>query len=137
MSTKKFTDQEIETLRKNPYVYSVTPSRLTLTKEFKELFIEQYGTVSTNEIFQSHGLSIDLIGKGRAYGISYHIRKEYDTYGEFHEGYRHPKSGENSPAVDNSKLEESELKQLKQEVEYLKQQMEFLKKISSVRNTRK
>ena len=36
MSKKLFTEEEQQLLRQNPYVYSVSESSLSLTKEFKE-----------------------------------------------------------------------------------------------------
>lgn len=38
MSRQKFTPEQQNKLRENPYIYSVTNTRITLTKEFKELF---------------------------------------------------------------------------------------------------
>ena len=40
MSRKQFTEEQQQKLRQNPYVYSVTATRLSLTREFKELFME-------------------------------------------------------------------------------------------------
>lgn len=40
MSRRQFTEEQQQKLRKNPYVYSVTATRLSLTREFKELFME-------------------------------------------------------------------------------------------------
>lgn len=39
MSRKQFTEEQQQKLRQNPYVYSVTATRLSLTREFKELFM--------------------------------------------------------------------------------------------------
>ena len=36
MSRRQFTEEQINILRQNPYVFSVTGTRLTLTREFKE-----------------------------------------------------------------------------------------------------
>lgn len=44
MSRKLFTKEQQQLLRNNPYVYSVTASRLQLTKEFKELFMTAYNS---------------------------------------------------------------------------------------------
>ena len=42
MSRKLFTEGQQQLLRQNPYIYSVTETRITLTKEFKELFMTAY-----------------------------------------------------------------------------------------------
>lgn len=42
MSRKFFTEEEMATLRQNPYVYSVSPTAVILTKAFKEIFYAEY-----------------------------------------------------------------------------------------------
>lgn len=134
---KHFTEEQIQELRKNPYVFSVTGTRLMLTKEFKEIFLSEYnaGEIPRN-ILINHGFDVSMLGDKRVWSISCHIREEYQKYGEFHEGYA-PRSQTSSSAGFEAASEKDELKQLRHEVEYLKQEMEFLKKISSIRSTRK
>ena len=141
MSRKLFTEGQQQLLRQNPYIYSVTETRITLTKEFKELFMTVYKAVeSSRNILEDHGFDISIIGERRIWSISQHIRIEYKKYGEFHKGYG-PRSESASPDAlsDAAKpvSETDEIKQLRHEVDYLKQEMEFLKKISSIRTTRK
>lgn len=139
MSRKRFTEEELNILRHNPYVYSVTSARMILTKEFKELFMAAYQAGGhPRAILENHGFDISILGERRVWGISQHIREEYNKYGEFREGYgprntcsQHPVSTNQVPS------EKDELKQLRHEVDYLKQEIEFLKKISSIRTTRK
>jgi len=139
MSRKQFTREQIEILRQNPYVYSVTGSRLTLTKEFKEIFMTSYKAGELpRTILEDHGFDISILGERRIWSISQHIREEYKKYGEFHEGYGPRSSRGLAPADQNQPIsEKDELKQLRHEVDYLKQEIEFLKKISSIRTTRK
>lgn len=42
MSRKIFTEEQQQLLRQNPYIYSVTDTRINLTKEFKEIFLAEY-----------------------------------------------------------------------------------------------
>ena len=139
MSRKQFTREQIEILRQNPYVYSVTGSRLTLTKEFKEIFMTSYKAGELpRTILEDHGFDIRILGERRIWSISQHIREEYKKYGEFHEGYGPRSYCGLAPADQNQPIsEKDELKQLRHEVDYLKQEIEFLKKISSIRTTRK
>ena len=141
MSRKLFTEEQQQLLRQNPYIYSVTETRITLTKEFKELFMIAYKVgESPRKILEYHGFDISLIGERRIWSISQHIRTEYKQYGEFHEGYGPRGEAANHDApTDAAKpvSEADEIKQLRHEVDYLKQEMEFLKKISSIRTTRK
>ena len=141
MSRKLFTEEQQQLLRQNPYIYSVTETRITLTKEFKELFMTAYKAgESPRKILEDYGFDISIIGERRIWSISQHIRTEYKKYGEFHEGYgpRGEAASPDAPTDAAKPLSETdEIKQLRHEVDYLKQEMEFLKKISSIRTTRK
>lgn len=138
MSKKQFTEDQIQKLRQNPYVYSVTGSRIKLTKEFKELFMTAYNSgEGPREILENHGFDIDIIGERRIWSISQRIRSEYQKYGEFHEGYRNPHSHKTDATPPDQPLtEQDQLRKLQHEVDYLKQEMEFLKKISSIRTSK-
>ena len=95
---------------------------------------------SPRKILEDHGFDISIIGERRIWSISQHIRTEYKTYGEFHEGYgpRGETANHDAPKDTAKPVSEAdEIKQLRHEVDYLKQEMEFLKKISSIRTTRK
>lgn len=136
MSSKRFTEEQQKKLRQNPYVYNVTPTRLSLTKEFKERFIEACDAGESPRTFlENHGFSTELIGERRFYSIPQHIRAEFRNNGGFREGYGHRISGEHAPERPEST--DDELKSLRHEIDYLKQEMEFLKKISSIRNTKR
>lgn len=140
MSRKIFTKEQQQLLRQNPYIYSVTDTRITLTKAFKEIFMTAYNTnTSPRTILEDHGFDISIIDERRIWSISQRIRTEYQKYGEFHESYSTRRTLANqSDTTDKSVPSDSDkLRQLQHEIDYLKQEMEFLKKISSVRTTRK
>lgn len=140
MSRKIFTKEQQQLLRQNPYIYSVTDTRITLTKAFKEIFMTAYNTgTSPRTILEDHAFDISIIGERRIWSISQRIRTEYQKYGEFHEGYSTRRTLANQlDTTDKSVPSDSDkLKQLQHEIDYLKQEMEFLKKISSVRTTQK
>lgn len=81
----------MDALRKNPFVYKVTESRLMLSKKFKEAFMDAYSNGDEpRDILEKYGFTIDLIGQRRMDSIPQHIFDEYELYGEFHEGYSHP-----------------------------------------------
>ena len=139
MNRQCFTEEQIDQLRQNPYVYSVTGIRLCFTREFKERFLYFYNKGDLpRKILEDHGFDPKVLGSRRIWSVSQHIRDEYKRYGEFHQGYgpRDP-GGSGSSASDPAQSEADGLKQLRHEVDYLKQEMEFLKKISSFRTTRK
>ncbi len=127
MSKTRFTQEQQQLLRQTPYVYSVTDARMTLTKEFKKLFITAYEAGEPpRKILEDHGFDISIIGERRIWSISQHIRSEYKQYGEFHEGYARRTLSPDAPYNPDRPLTETdEIKQLRHEVDYLKQEMEF------------
>ncbi len=98
MSRRQFTEGQQQKLRKNPYVYSVTATRLSLTREFKELFMEACRAGGTpRKILEDHGFSVELIGERRFFSILQHIREEFKKHGEFREGYSTAAATERMP----------------------------------------
>ena len=64
MAGIRFTDEQVSLLRSNPWVKSVTPKYVSFTKEFMEEFISLHSEGQTRyEIFESHGLPVDVMGK--------------------------------------------------------------------------
>ena len=131
MSKVKFTPEQQQLLRSNPYTVRVTESVLNLSKEFKELFYKEYLTGAVpRDILQKYGYPADVLGKKRIWGISHDIRKQFEKTGEFRD-IRASVSPRNEASPDEK------IRQLEHQVNYLTQEVEFLKKISSIRNTRK
>lgn len=77
MSRQIFTEEQIESLRQNPYVYSVSATVLVLRKEFKEIFYAEYteGALS-REILKKYGFDPSILGKNRISSIARHIKNE-------------------------------------------------------------
>lgn len=134
----RLAEEQMEALRQNPYVLSVTQTRISLPKEFKELFHHEYSKGATpKEILERHGFDITAPGKCRIHSIGVNIRKEYERYGGFHHGYlRLSKRSDLETSVNPPKTEAEQIRRLQHEVEFLKQEMEFLKKIFSIRNAK-
>jgi hypothetical protein len=64
MAGIRFTDEQVSLLRSNPWVKSVTPKYVSFTKAFMEEFIDLHSKGLTRyEIFESHGLPVDVLGK--------------------------------------------------------------------------
>ena len=64
MAGTRFTEEQVRMLRSNPCVKSATPKYISFTKEFMEEFVALHSKGQTRyEIFESHGLPVDLIGK--------------------------------------------------------------------------
>ena len=125
MGKKVFTDEEVEMLRSNPYTYSVTPSTLYFTKEFKELFWQEYqkGEVP-RRILDRYGYPAEVLGKKRIWGIAHNIKDQYYSEGGLREGTL--KRG--APANDGNETTEEAVRQLRDEVRQLRQEIELMKK---------
>ena len=114
MSKKLFTEEEQQLLRQNPYVYSVSESSLSLTKEFKELFIEAYHKGQTaRSILEDCGFDPAILGNRHIWGISSYIRSEYQKYGEFTEGHNTRGKRSSNPNLSSPATEADQIRQLK------------------------
>lgn len=133
MSKVKFTPEQQEILRNNQYTIRVTVDTLSLSKEFKELFYQEYlaGSIP-RDILQKYGYPIEILGKQRIWGITHCIKKEYERDGSFRDIRSNGPSSIPEPCTSEDKI-----KKLEHQVKYLTQEVEFLKKISSIRSTRK
>ena len=70
MSRKQFTEEEQQLLRQNPYIFSVTNTRITLTKKIKEIFINACKDRKIpRKILKEHGFDLNILGKRRIWSI--------------------------------------------------------------------
>ena len=64
MAGIRFTDEQVSLLRSNPWVKSATPKYVSFTQAFMEEFVDLHSKGLTRyEIFESHGLPVDVLGK--------------------------------------------------------------------------
>ncbi len=136
MERRKFSQEEIDVLKKNPYTYKVTETQIRFTAEFKEVFWKQYQNgIFPREILKSCGYDPEMFGSTRIGGILNHIKQTVEAGEEFHSDYRRHTlvSSQKNKPLDST----DEIKQLRSEVNYLRKEVEFLKKISSVKTSRK
>lgn len=118
MGVNYFTDEQVEFLRKNKYVKRVSNKRITYTLEFKELFIEEYGSKLVTQIFEDARLPKSILGKRRIDGCTSRWRKAYNersSLGDTRKG--------NSGRPSTRDLATEEI------IETLKQENEFLRQI--------
>lgn len=137
MEVKRFTGEEMDALRQNPYTYKVTQCHLSFTAEFKELFWKHYNEGMTpRDILASLGYDPDVLGENRVNGIRRHIKEESGKQDGFVNG-RRPRNASAGAGASVPIDAAEEARQLRGEVEYLRQEVEFLKKISSIRTSGK
>ena len=129
MSKLRFSKEDINKLKDNPYILNITEKAITYADEFKEKFVELYnkGTTPT-EIFRRCEISPEIIGKKRIDTFSYRVKQKIKN-GKPLEDDRKGKSGR--PKTRHLSKDE-EIQQLKHKIQYQEQQIEFLKKISFV-----
>lgn len=129
MSKLKFSKEDINKLKDNPYILNISESAITYADEFKEKFMELYnkGTPPT-EIFRACEIYPEIIGQKRIDTFSYRVKQKIKN-GKLLKDERNGKSGR--PAIMKLTKDE-EIRRLKHKVQYQEQQIEFLKKISFV-----
>lgn len=119
MNRQKFTQEQVQLLRKNPYTKSVTPSQLRFTQEFKDEFRQACLEGKTApEFFQDKGYDVDLIGQKRMENLQTRVFREL------------------AQPQESSDVEQ-EMQMLKSEVKRLSFELDLLKKIISMANSKK
>ena len=134
MSTKKkFTPEEVEALRANPYTEKVTEEQISFTLAFKEAFwrLSVEGCTG-NMAFRKLGYDPEVLGFERVHNITKRIRHAAHTP-EGIQGIKKSRMRISKEHFSHAELEkmsrrESE-RRLQNEIVYLQQQMAFLKKL--------
>ena len=82
MSKLRFSKEDIEKLKNNPYILNISEKAITYTDEFKEEFVELYnkGKMPT-EIFRLCEIPPEIIGRKRIDMFAYRLKKKVE-YGE-------------------------------------------------------
>jgi len=122
----RFTKEQMEILRKNPYVLAINEKQIRFTKEFKQTFCILYTKdgMRPKEIFEKLGFDYRMLGERRIWGISEKIRKEFSSNDGFSRDALAPRTRQS----DESGLRD-EINRLRSEVDYLKQEQSSLKSI--------
>lgn len=75
--TNPLSRHEVEQLRKNPYIASVTANAVRLTEAFKELAYEKKRQgVPAAETMRQCGIDPEVLGASRVEGFSYTLNKK-------------------------------------------------------------
>ena len=122
-----FTQEQIEHLRVNHYVKSISSSTIRFTQEFKKYFYQKYHSgMTARQIFTECGIDPDVLGASRVEGFRYTLNKQAKRDTGFadnrSQNHRHA-SKDGEPTV------EARIKQLEHELAYTRQEVEFLKKL--------
>lgn len=126
---KRFTKEQLESIKSNPFTARVTDNSITFTYEFKEFVMKktQEGYFSV-DIFRQAGYDVDALGKSYIYHKIKKIREEAASPG----GLKQLKSSKRAQKFAEEDLKrhrtETSLKILQDRIVYLEQEIEFLKK---------
>lgn len=124
--TNSFTEEQVEQLKANQYVRSVSSSTVRFTVEFRKHFYQKRKSgKSTRQIFLECGIDPDILGEKRISGFCYALNK----YAKREEGFSDKKRRilRCSPMSTDQTVEER-LKHVEHELAYTRQEVEFLKK---------
>lgn len=127
--TNPLSKQEVERLRGNPYIASVSAYTVRFTEEFKKLAYEgKLECVPLSETMRKCGIDPEMLGPSRVEGLSYTLNKKAKQGNGFADGrsenYRRP------PKTGDETMEHR-IRQLENELAYTRQEVEFLKKLQS------
>lgn len=122
-----FTKEQVESLRENRYVKSVSASTIRFTEEFKRYFYQQStsGAVS-RQIFLACGIDPDILGESRIEGFRYTLHKQAKREEGFTDKRQNNCRRETKPGEETM---ETRIRQLEHELAYTRQEVEFLKKL--------
>jgi hypothetical protein len=131
---KTFTEEELKTIRTNPYVKSATSKMIRFTVAFKDEFWLRYHEKgeSPRRIMEEMGFDPDVIGKRRIDGIILHLREAVNSGEEFRDVR---KIQENHMSEADKKLPPSKaILKMQHKIAYMEQELEFIKKIIKADN---
>ena len=131
MAKYKFTEEQMEMLRLNPYTFSVTPDMIRFTKEFKEEFWKKYQEgYSTRKILKDLGYDSEMIGKSRMISIYQQVKTEAASPQGFrdpdtnHFKAINPNNGQYQAVPDNLAMQ-----RMQKDMIHMRQELDFLKKL--------
>lgn len=122
-----FTKEQIDHLKVNHYVKSISNSTIRFTEEFKKHFYEQYHSgMTARQIFLTCGIDPDMLGESRIEGFCYTLNKQAKRDTGFSDNRT---NNSRKPTKGGEATLESRVSQLEHELAYARQEVEFLKKL--------
>ena len=130
---QKFTDEQLEILRANPFTSRVDYHHIWFTLEFQNLFLSRYEAgESSPEIFTSLGYDIDVVGYIRICNYPRQLKRRLESGKELTETHGNTKAEEPKYVDYNTMPVQQSVAAMQRELTYLRQQVEFLKKITEL-----
>ena len=135
MTPKRFTEEQISVLRKNPNTDYVSDTIIRFTQEFKVKLVEAANKgVPIRLFFQEAGYDYEMLGDGRIKTFVSRLRKEAREGNTIHAGYKERKL--HPDLADYKKMaQEDAMHHMQNEILYLHQELDFIKKIIELDST--
>jgi hypothetical protein len=128
MSKKTFTDDEIRSMKENPYTHKVSEKTIRFTAAFKEEFWQRYQSGETpTQIIKALGYDEEVFGIHRIEGILTNIKEQAISGVGFYEGHCRPKRRATAEYYESVSPPRA-LALMQNEIIYLRQEVEFIKK---------
>lgn len=126
MGVNYFTDEQVEELRKNPYVKKVSEKGITYEEGFKELFLIDFNNgMRPTEIFRKYGFDTDVLGYDRIRSFSRRAKDQSEREAGFEDQRKHSSGRPRTKDLtDEERIQRLELK-----IKTLKQENDFLKRV--------
>ncbi len=127
--TNPLSKREVEQLRSNPYIASVTSNTVRFTEAFKKMAYDgKVNGVSVDETMRRCGIDPDVLGASRVEGFRYTLNKKAKQ----ENGFADQRSeNHRRPVRAGSESMEQRIRQLENELAYTRQEVEFLKKLQA------
>lgn len=126
MGVNYFTDEQVEMLRKNPYVKNVSSKAITYEKAFKEYFYQQHiKGIGAVQIFKEAGFDPKVLGRKRI--KSFNSRNKVDS--TRYEGFIDRRKGSSGRPSTKELSSDEIINRLKYKNKLLQQENDFLKRV--------
>ena len=126
MGVNYFTDEQVEELRNNPCVVSMTNKYINYSVEFKELFLVDYRNgMVPRLIFQKYGFDPKVLGDSRMYEFVKRMKKQSERI----EGFKDTRKDNSGRPRTKELTPEEEITRLKLKNKILEQENDFLKRV--------
>lgn len=126
MGIHYFTDEQVEELRKNPYVKNVSNKAITYEEEFKELFMKEYENGrSPSFIFREAGFDVKALGESRIYNFTRSAKKQNNRT----EGFEDQRKYASGRPKTRELTAQERIEQLEASNRLLRQENDFLKRV--------
>ena len=128
MARKIITREDVEELKKSPYVESVSPQQVKFTGDFKRMAYQELTEGKTmREVLVESGIRPEILGDSRIWSIAQKLRKESEREGGFKD--QREKNSRKPKKMTEGQAMAERIEQLEHELAYTRQEVEFLKKL--------